>query len=204
MSRGEKPSGATGSEEAGEAGDLSRAELVDADGPDAPPAPDPAAAARAALARARKVARDKGFRPGMKPMRRPRPAPGQPARSGAGPDARDPALIGDQIARLLDEHGWQADVQVGSVLGRWALIVGPEISAHVQPISFDGSTLRVQADSTAWATQMRLLASLVLGRIEQEAGAGVVTELVVAGPAAPSWVKGRRRVAGRGPRDTYG
>lgn len=176
-------------------------DLVD---PDAPPPPDPAAAARDALARARKAVRDKGFRPGMKPACRPRPLPGQPARSGARPDDRDPALLGDQLTRLLDERGWQADVQVGSVLGRWPLIVGPEVSTHVVPISFDGSTLRVQADSTAWATQMRLLTSVILGRIEQEAGPGVVTELVVEGPAAPSWVKGRRRVAGRGPRDTYG
>ncbi len=164
---------------------------------------DPAAAARAAVARARKAARDRGLRPGMPPARRPRPLAG-PGRSGSGPDARDPSLFGDQIAKLVDEHGWQSDVRVGSVLGRWALIVGPEIAAHVQPLSFDGSTLRVRAESSAWATQMRLLSSLVLGRIEQEAGAGVVTELLVDGPASPSWAKGRRRVLGRGPRDTYG
>lgn len=57
---------------------------------------------------------------------------------------------------------------------------------------------------TAWATQMRLLTSMVLGRIEAEVGAGIVTELVVKGPHAPSWVKGKLRVKGQGPRDTYG
>ena len=177
--------------------------------PTGPPDPsdvnphDPVEAERDALARARKAARDKGFRPGMKPSKRRRP-PIQQHRSGADTDARDPSLLGDQLDRLLDERGWQADVTVGGVIGRWADIVGPDIATHVAPVAFDGTILAVKADSTAWATQMRLLTSMVLGRIEAEVGAGIVTELVVHGPAAPSWVKGKLRVKGQGPRDTYG
>ena len=57
---------------------------------------------------------------------------------------------------------------------------------------------------TAWATQMRLLLSTVLARIETEVGAGVVTEIVVRGPGGPSWRKGPLSAGGRGPRDTYG
>lgn len=124
--------------------------------------------------------------------------------SGAGPDDRDPTLLGAQLERLMVDRGWTADVTVGSVLGRWAEIVGSDIAAHVTPVTFEGSVLTVQADSSAWAVQIRLLTSGVLGRIEAVVGPGVVTELVVLGPAAPSWVKGRRRVQGRGPRDTYG
>lgn len=164
---------------------------------------DAVEAERDALARARKAARDKGFRPGMKPTKRRLP-PIQQSRSGAGADARDPSLLGDQLDRLLDERGWVADVTVGGVIGRWAEIVGPDIAAHVAPVTFDGTILAVKADSTAWATQMRLLTSQVLGRIDAEVGPGIVTELVVHGPAAPSWVKGKFRVKGRGPRDTYG
>ncbi len=124
--------------------------------------------------------------------------------SAAGPDDRDPALLGAQLERLLLDRGWTADVTVGSVMGRWAEIVGPEIADHVRPVTFEGSVLTVQAESTAWATQRRLLTSALLGRIDGVVGPGVVTEFVVLGPAAPSWVKGRRRVQGPGPRDTYG
>lgn len=172
------------------------------------PEADPAAAARDALARARKAARDKGFRPGMKPNPRLRAgsasSSGAGGRTRAGQDARDPALLGEQLGRLLSDRGWEPDVQVGSVMGRWAEIVGPDIAAHATPVGFEGSVLTVRADSTAWASELRLLSSNLIGRIEQIAGAGVVTELVVHGPAGPSWVKGRRRVAGPGPRDTYG
>lgn len=180
-----------------------------------PDAPEPghdtdeaAAAAEAAaraLARARKAATEKGLRPGLKPLRRRRRTE-QPAGtpSGSGPDARDPMLVGEQLEKLVADRGWEVDVAVGSVIGRWPQIVGPDIAEHVQPVSFDDGVLTVRAVSTAWATQMRLLTSALLGRLEQEVGAGTVTEIVVAGPSAPTWARGRRRAPGRGPRDTYG
>ena len=104
--------------------------------------------------------------------------------------------------------GWgvphiRVDYEAGRKTNLYAT-VGPDIAGHVRPVTFEGSVLTVQAESTAWATQIRLLTSALLGRIEAVVGAGVVTDLVVLGPAAPSWIKGKRRVQGRGPRDTYG
>lgn len=64
--------------------------------------------------------------------------------------------------------------------------------------------LTVQADSTAWATQLRLLQRQLLAKIAAGVGDGVVKRLRVQGPTAPSWRHGPRRVPGRGPRDTYG
>ncbi len=90
-------------------------------------------------------------------------------------------------------------------MGRWPRLVGPEIAAHSEPVSFELGRLVVRADSTAWATQLRLLLSSILGRIESDVGEGVVTEIRVVGPGAPTWSRGPRRVSdGRGPRDTYG
>jgi predicted nucleic acid-binding Zn ribbon protein len=167
--------------------------------------PEAAAAAALALARARKAAADKGLRPGLKPLRRRRPA-NQPqgTPSGSGPDARDPMLIGEQLEKFVADRGWEVDVAVGSVIGRWSQLVGPDIAEHVQPVSFENGILTLRAVSTAWATQMRLLTSVLLGRLEEEVGAGTVTEVVVTGPSGPTWAKGRRRAPGRGPRDTYG
>ena len=162
-------------------------------------------AASAALARARAAARERGLRPGMKPRRRPRPAESDQKRSGAGRDGRDPTLLGEQLDRLLVDRGWKVDVAVGSVMGRWPEIVGPDIAAHVEPVTFTDGVLTVRADSTAWATQMKLLASSVLARVEEEIGTGAVSKLKVLGPAAPTWSRGRHRSPdSRGPRDTYG
>lgn len=167
--------------------------------------PDPTAlvddAAEAALSRARAAAREKGLRPGLKPMRR-RQIGVQS--SGSKPDRRDPLLLGDQMDRLMADRGWKVDVAVGSVMGRWPDIVGQEVSQHCTPVTFEYGILTVRADSTAWATQLKLLESSIMARLEGEVGKGTVTALKIVGPSAPSWSKGPRRSTGPGPRDTYG
>ena len=45
----------------------------------------------------------------------------------------------------------------------------------------DGGRLVVQTDSTAWATQMRLLAGTVVRRLNEELGDGTVTIIDVHG-----------------------
>ena len=168
--------------------------------------------AREALASARAEARRRGLAPG-KPQprtkapdgtRRRRPRPVTEQRSGAHPDERDPQLLGPTLDRLMAERGWETDAAVGGVMGRWAAIVGPDVSAHAVPLAFEDGELVVGADSTAWATQIRLLAPTLLARLADELGAGVVTSVTVRGPSAPSWKRGLLAVRGRGPRDTYG
>ena len=162
---------------------------------------DAAEAAAAALARARAAAKAKGLRPGLRPRRRAKDVPvGE--RSGSG---RDPKLLGDQLDQFVTERGWVGDVAVGAVIGRWSQIVGPEIAQHCAPLDFVDGVLTVRADSTAWATQLRLLSSSLLTRLAEEVGEGTVGEIRVVGPGAPSWSRGSRRAQdGRGPRDTYG
>ena len=91
-----------------------------------------------------------------------------------------------------------------AVLARWEALVGDEIAAHCRPVSLRDGELTLAAESTAWATQLRLLAPRLLGRIQAELGPEVVRRVRVHGPTAPTWTAGPRRVAGRGPRDTYG
>jgi predicted nucleic acid-binding Zn ribbon protein len=124
--------------------------------------------------------------------------------SGPGPDPRDPQLFGDVLARLVKSRGWQRPAAEATVFGAWERVVGPEIAKHSRPVKLEDGELTVEAESTAWATQLRLLARSLLQRIAKEVGHNVVRKLHIHGPAAPSWSKGPRRVRGRGPRDTYG
>jgi predicted nucleic acid-binding Zn ribbon protein len=124
--------------------------------------------------------------------------------SGAHPDERDPQTLDATIDRLVAEHGWQTDIAVHAVFARWDQIVGVEVAQHCKPERYADDELTVRADSTTWATQMRLLAADVVRRLNGELGDGTVTRIHVLGPQAPSWRKGRRTVRGRGPRDTYG
>ena len=131
-------------------------------------------------------------------------------RSGAGPDERDPAMLSGLIQRLIINKGWDLQVATGKLQGQWGLIVGHDVASHVIIESFNldpsgqSGTLLLRADSSAWATQIRLLLPTISERLGNEIGQGRISEIKILGPTAPSWKHGIRSVKGRGPRDTYG
>lgn len=124
--------------------------------------------------------------------------------SGPGPDSRDPQQLGTATRDLARSRGWAARVAQGSVFGRWPSVVGEQIAAHASPSSLTDGVLTISAESTAWATQLRMVQAQLLAKIATAVGDGVVSSLKIVGPVAPSWRKGAYHIAGRGPRDTYG
>jgi predicted nucleic acid-binding Zn ribbon protein len=108
------------------------------------------------------------------------------------------------VERLVEQRRWRNPLSIGTVIAAWPQVVGDEVAAHSTPERVDDGVLVVQADSTAWATQLRMLATTITARLAQEVGTDGITGVQVLGPAAPSWKKGPRSVPGRGPRDTYG
>jgi predicted nucleic acid-binding Zn ribbon protein len=140
-----------------------------------------------------------------KRTRAPRKASKRPrGYTGAGADPRDPQPFGAVLDRLVKLRGWQKPAAEARIFGMWESVVGPDLAGHCRPVKLEDGELTVEAESTAWATQIRLLSGKLLGRIGGEVGRDVVTRLHVHGPVAPSWSKGPKRVRGRGPRDTYG
>ncbi len=134
------------------------------------------------------------------------PGPGRRLRgySGPGPDPRDPQPLSAMLAKLVKARGWQRPAAEARLFGTWSNVVGADLAAHSRPVMLEDGVLTIEAESTAWATQLRLMSSKLLVRIAGEIGNGVVKKLNIHGPVAPSWAKGPKRVRGRGPRDTYG
>ncbi len=142
------------------------------------------------------------------------PGPGARPTGASGPDGsgpargrprrEDPQPLVSAIGGLLDTRGWQQRAAMGSVFGRWADIVGHDLAAHTRPDSFADGELAVTADSTAWATQVRLLAPALVRRLNAELGDGSVRRVKVRGPAPPRQRGGWRVPGSKGPGDTYG
>lgn len=185
----------------------------DTDGDPTSDGPAPAAPAEEhrpdGLDLARAAARAAASTPGAAPARRRTSSSfrrrTRTSSSGARPDDRDPQLLEQAMGRLIANHGWEVDLRVQGVFGRWAELVGSEVADHCTPESFDDGRLVVRTDSTAWATQLKLLAPSIVRRLNEELGHGTVTVIEVLGPHLPSWTKGRLSSRdGRGPRDTYG
>jgi predicted nucleic acid-binding Zn ribbon protein len=131
------------------------------------------------------------------------PGPRRPRRGGRT-RREDPQPLSTALDGLLGDQGWRTAAAIGSVFGRWDQLVGPDVAAHTRPERFYDGELVVIADSAAWATQVRLLTSTVLRRLNEELGHGTVTRVVVRGPAPPRRM-GPLRVRGtREHNDDYG
>ena len=115
-------------------------------------------------------------------------------RSGSGPDARDPVRFGEMIGRLVVERGWEDTTAAANVLANWDRLVGPEIADHCRPASLQDGELVLVAESSAWATQLRLMTRTLTARLSERVGAGVVETIVVRGPVQADWRRGPRRV----------
>ena len=116
-------------------------------------------AAANALARAR--SRNTKFRNKKSVLKRPRFGRSEEFRSGAHPDHRDPQKIDKVLKKIVKDFGWQQPTSVANLISRWNEIVGDEIASHVSIEIFnaDVNELILRADSSTWATQIRLLSS---------------------------------------------
>ena len=168
---------------------------------------DPADLAKEAMERARASARLRGAArtsPQAHARKRAKNRADAPESTEPFAPGRDPRPMDESVEALLRRMGWTEKVEVAAVTARWREVIGDQIADHCEPISFEGGVLVLRASSTAWATQLTLIAGQVTHRINEEFGREVVKELKVYGPSQASWKKGPRSVPGRGPRDTYG
>jgi predicted nucleic acid-binding Zn ribbon protein len=120
---------------------------------------------------------------------------------GAG---RDPRGIDDVLDSLTSRLGWTSPLARAELLASWDELAGIETAQHSEPISIEDGVLFVRCDSTAWATQLRLMRSQITTSIAQRFPDAGIQSIKFDGPNAPSWKAGPRSTPGRGPRDTYG
>ena len=127
--------------------------------------------------------------------------PGSSAPFGSG---RDPEGLGSVVDALTVRLGWNSPLAQSELLASWAEIAGIETAEHSTPIAIDEGVLSVKCDSTAWATQLRLMRVQLMTSIAVRYPDAGIQSVRFEGPGAPSWKRGPRSIPGRGPRDTYG
>ncbi len=117
---------------------------------------------------------------------------------------RDPVGLDQVIDGLAANMGWTSPLARSDLIASWAQIVGDDTAAHSTPVAIDEGVLTVSCDSTAWATQLRLMRVQVVTTIATRFPDAGIESVRFVGPNAPSWKRGPRSIPGRGPRDTYG
>ncbi|HEV7957576.1 MAG TPA: DciA family protein [Marisediminicola sp.] len=127
--------------------------------------------------------------------------PGATVPFGGG---RDPEGLSSVIDGLTGQMGWTSSLAKSDLLASWALLAGDETAAHSVPAGIEEGVLIVKCDSTAWATQLRMMRADITTKIAQRFPDAGILSVRFEGPGVPSWKRGPRVIPGRGPRDTYG
>ena len=117
---------------------------------------------------------------------------------------RDPRGLGDTINSLTMQLGWNSPLAQSELLASWTELAGEETANHSTPAGIDDGVLTVHCESTALATQLRLMRNVIMEHIAKRYPDAGIQSIRFQGPNAPSWKKGPRSIPGRGPRDTYG
>ena len=116
---------------------------------------------------------------------------------------RDPRSIGSIVSRTIAERGWAPFLSRESVIDQWTDIVGIDVAGHTIP-EIDEDLIIVRCDSSAWATNLRLMRHEILAELLTRFPDSGIEKISVVGPGVPNKIRGPRSVKWRGPRDTYG
>lgn len=128
--------------------------------------------------------------------------PGRRAKDA--PQREDAVPLAEALQEFIESRGWDERLAVQRLFTDWESIVGPDMAQHTTVEGYEDQIVSIRTSSTAWATQVKLLAPRIVAKLNEELGQGLVLRIDVRGPQAPSWVSGKRSIKGRGPRDTYG
>lgn len=99
--------------------------------------------------------------------------PDDPRRQG------QPPPLGDALQAFLRGKGWGRRLEEARVHEVWEQIAGEGLAGHVQPVRLHGGVLVLQADSPAWATEVRFLTAELIRRSNDVLGEGQVRSVTV-------------------------
>ncbi|RLE22767.1 MAG: hypothetical protein DRJ50_07150 [Actinobacteria bacterium] len=81
----------------------------------------------------------------------------------------NPVPITSSLDSMMKSLRGTDRIQIGGVFGRWDDAVGQNVAAHVRPVRLDQGVLTVEADDSAWATQVKFLAGTISARLAEVA-----------------------------------
>jgi hypothetical protein len=132
--------------------------------------------ARIALHQARAAAKKRGDTEARAPRRR--------RQQIARRDGREPSGFAAVLQGLMADRAWELPAAGGSVLDSWpdiAAAVSPQLPDHVGAVAFHPATgqLDLRPDSSAYATQLRLISARIVATANSTVGTDAVRTIRV-------------------------
>ncbi|MFD3665801.1 DciA family protein [Streptomyces sp. NPDC058659] len=140
--------------------------------------------ARVALHQAREAAKARGEAGTRKAKRRTRT-------TTVRGDGREPTGFAAVLQGLMADRAWDVPAAGGSILDQWpdiAAALSPKLATHVKAVAFHSETgqLDLCPDSSAYATQLRLISSRIVTAANDAAGTQAVRTVRVLAVGAPT------------------
>lgn len=85
----------------------------------------------------------------------------------------DPVPISSALDAVVKSLRGPSREAVGGLFGRWVDAVGDQVAQHVKPVKLDQGVLVVEVDDPAWATQVKFLTTMIIGRLQEVANVQV-------------------------------
>jgi predicted nucleic acid-binding Zn ribbon protein len=86
--------------------------------------------------------------------------------------------VGELLPTYLRKKGLTAKVEAASVVPEWENLVGPGIAAVTVPVRISEGTLFVQVKTSAWMTELTLMKSELIRRLNAGKREGRIEQLV--------------------------
>ena len=93
---------------------------------------------------------------------------------------------GDILSSIIDSLNLGPGLAGWRAVNAWEDIAGPRYAEHTKALKFDGGRLYIQVDNSAWMTQLGMDKPVLLQKISDKVGPGIVRDLmfVMAGRSA--------------------
>ena len=95
------------------------------------------------------------------------------------PRARRPQSLGEALARLINDLGFDKKLKEQKMIEQWPLVVGDHIAKHTHAVACEGGKLFVEVDSAAWRHELLYMKAEILDRLNHTAGSPVIQEIIL-------------------------
>ncbi len=92
---------------------------------------------------------------------------------------RRPETLGDALASLIQNLGFEKKLNEQKLIAQWPLVVGDKIAKHTHAVTCEGGKLFVEVDSAAWRHELLYMKAQILDRLNQKAGSKIIQEIIL-------------------------
>ena len=78
------------------------------------------------------------------------------------------ASLGDILAHVVSERGWQKPLQMQMAVALWDNIVGPSVALNCRAVEVQGETLVVAAKNAAWRSEISFRKDDIMAELNKQ------------------------------------